>query len=439
MNKRGFTLLELVVYMAMIGIVVLVAGEAFSNSTRFRVRSQNMLKAAQLAENVGVLFKDDVSQLGAKSSKELSLGATADTFFVERENIYIHPDDATRPDSSSFVIVKDFNGVAGNDSLGLLRMRYREDGTYGAVEKIGWYVKNGVLKRSCQTISGVEDPENCPLDEPLTVEMAENVDLFTVLPAKPQADLANSRILPSSDTSEKAFRLIPRFGDDNFAYLQATPSSGGTSVGLSGFASNYDFELQKPTNDGKNANQVFLATANSNAGNWKSLCKKISLESGVEYEISFSMPYSEDASRMFCPGRDHMSVGFRYVNDASRPAELNDFLFYPPTLEGAAEGLRSMRFSVKDSIRDVCLAFTFASYSPVAATGTVFLSEVQLRKVESANYQFDESININESDAQYVRNKQNVKALRWHLVVNQNGETGQVTSVVPIPSNGPRD
>ena len=84
-------------------------------------------------------------------------------------------------------------------------------------------------------------------------------------------------------------------------------------------------------------------------------------------------------------------------------------------------------------------AFTFASYSPVAATGTVFLSEVQLRKVESANYQFDESININESDAQYVRNKQNVKALRWHLVVNQNGETGQVTSVVPIPSNGPRD
>ena len=112
MNKRGFTLMELVVYMAMIGIVVLVAGEAFSNSTRFRVRSQNMLKAAQLAENVGVLFKDDVSQLGAKSSKELSLGATADTFFVERENIYIHPDDATRQDSSSFVIVKDFDGVA---------------------------------------------------------------------------------------------------------------------------------------------------------------------------------------------------------------------------------------------------------------------------------------------------------------------------------------
>ena len=94
MNKRGFTLMELVVYMAMIGIVVLVAGEAFSNSTRFRVRSQNMLKAAQVAEDVGVLFKDDVSQLGAKSSKEVNASTSADTFFVEKEKIYIDPDHA---------------------------------------------------------------------------------------------------------------------------------------------------------------------------------------------------------------------------------------------------------------------------------------------------------------------------------------------------------
>ena len=38
MNKKGFTLIELVVYMAMIGIVVLIAGQAFSDSTKFRVR-----------------------------------------------------------------------------------------------------------------------------------------------------------------------------------------------------------------------------------------------------------------------------------------------------------------------------------------------------------------------------------------------------------------
>lgn len=52
MKKNGFTLMELVVYIAMIGIVVLIAGEAFSNSTKFRVRTQNMLKASEEASNV---------------------------------------------------------------------------------------------------------------------------------------------------------------------------------------------------------------------------------------------------------------------------------------------------------------------------------------------------------------------------------------------------
>lgn len=44
--------MELVVYIAMIGIVVLIAGEAFSNSTKFRVRTQNMLKASEETSNV---------------------------------------------------------------------------------------------------------------------------------------------------------------------------------------------------------------------------------------------------------------------------------------------------------------------------------------------------------------------------------------------------
>ena len=70
MKKSGFTLMELVVYMAMIGIVVLVAGQAFSDSTKFRVRTQNMLRASEEAENVANLFKDDVAQMGAKASLE---------------------------------------------------------------------------------------------------------------------------------------------------------------------------------------------------------------------------------------------------------------------------------------------------------------------------------------------------------------------------------
>ena len=70
-SKSGFTLMELLVYMAIVGIIVVIAGEAFSNSTKFRVRTDNMIKSTQEAENVGMLFKADVEQMGTKSSKEL--------------------------------------------------------------------------------------------------------------------------------------------------------------------------------------------------------------------------------------------------------------------------------------------------------------------------------------------------------------------------------
>jgi hypothetical protein len=102
-------------------------------------------------------------------------------------------------------------------------------------------------------------------------------------------------------------------------------------------------------------------------------------------------------------------------------------------LAGAAEGNRSMRFTVKDSIKDVCLAFTFASYSPIAASGKMTLKNVSLKKNESAVYEFDDLENIN------VLDKKNVKAMRLVLVVNQRGETGVDSLVVPVPSNGPRD
>ena len=45
-KRAGFTLMELMVYIAIVGIVVIVAGQAFSNSTKMRVRTQSMLKAS---------------------------------------------------------------------------------------------------------------------------------------------------------------------------------------------------------------------------------------------------------------------------------------------------------------------------------------------------------------------------------------------------------
>jgi prepilin-type N-terminal cleavage/methylation domain-containing protein len=433
-SKNGFTLMELMIYIALLGVIVIIAGQAFSDSTKMRVRTQSMLQASQIAGNVSFLIKEDFAQIGAKSSQEASDASSMDVFSTDHiHDVFMNPDDADndKKDSSSFNITKD-QGGPDLDSIAFRRMRYDQNGHYVAVEEITWYVEDNELKRGCQTLSGTEDGSLCPTAHANVITIAEGVQKFTVIPAEPGSTELTSHILPSSDTSIHKFRLVPRYGDDNLSYTTVEPYEGEANVELSGFATNYNYESQEPVLDGRNANQVFLAPSNGNSGNWKALCKKITLNTNTEYEISFSMGYSSDNSRLFCPGRDYMGVGFRYVNDAARPSEISDFMFYPPASAGASEGTRKFRFSVKNTVPDVCLAFTFATYSPSAASGKITLSNVTLKKVETANYVFnDGDIDIPE--------KKNVKAMRVNLAINVRGESSILSVNIPIPSNGIRD
>ena len=464
MNKKGFTLIELVVYMAMIGIVVLIAGQAFSDSTKFRVRSQNMLKASQEAENVGILFKNDVSQMGAKSSLEETVAGDDDEFSDSHKAIlFMNPNVATETmrDSSSYRISPQNPAVGQNlDSLIFRKIRYQDNGKFGAVEEVYWVLFNGVLKRSCKILekaSGVEDApcaaagsDHDAVDD-LMVEMATNVKKFQVLAAIPSirsdasgVENQDEQLFPTRGT--RAFRMVPRYGENTFNYFNAK-NTDSNSVLLSGFTSNFDLKTNTPNENGKLVNQAFAFLKNDASENWAALCAEsgnyFSFGKGMEYEISFEMPYpshDNDKSRLFVPGRDHMAVGFRDVN-GNRPDEIDDFLFYPPATSAAGVVPRKMRFTVKDSVKNVCLAFTFASYSPEAFNGTVTIENLRLLQIASSYYQFDENKPYVESS-----DKQNVKALKLILQVkrggvseNDAGETGEVSLVVPVPSNGPRN
>ena len=82
--KKGFTLIELLVYIAIVGVVVLVAGQAFSDSTKFRVRSQSMLKAAEISNNAALLIKEDFAQMGAKSTVSSTAENESDEISLDR-------------------------------------------------------------------------------------------------------------------------------------------------------------------------------------------------------------------------------------------------------------------------------------------------------------------------------------------------------------------
>lgn len=440
--------MELMVYIAIVGVVVIVAGQAFSNSTKFRVRTTNMLKAGDVAERTAAMFLDDVSQMGVKSFKESGDASNPDRV-QNSDVVYIAP-AGSPADSSSFILVKNTNG----DNLVVNRVRYDMNGKFEAVEQVNWFMRDSVVYRSCKTLlfaSGATSPEDCPASNSPEVVIAEHVGTFEIIPAQPSivgdaSETAEKKsiVLPevSSGSVIREFRLVPRYdmssmGDGaEFIPLTFVPSDGGVSQELSGFVSNYDKTTHSPITTGKKAHQVFVSKANTgvlvaDGGYWKTLCSKVTLDSASEYEISFKVPYSEDNSRLFCPGRDHASVGFRDL-EGNVVGGLSDFLFYTPATNAEPQ-LRSFRFGVNHTVKDVCMAFTFSSYSP-ATGGKVIINDLLLRKVASSNYNFD--------DASYnpeTTDKQNVKAFKLNLVVKQGGESSEISQIVPTPSNGPRD
>lgn len=445
-KNAGFTLMELMVYMAILGVIVLVAGEAFSNSTKFRVRTNNMVKATQLAENVAMLFKDDVSQMGAKSSLEnVKSGGNSDEFNTEHiKSVYM-----SDTDSSSYELI-------GDNNLRFRRLRYNANGKFEAVEEVAWYMDGDTLKRWCKIVekkSGVSDEpcapkgDGTPSDEFVT-RMATSAQ-FSVTAGLPRA-ISDSSEFPFPKESE-GFDLAPRIGEANYNYMIENVIVSGRSVMLTGFHSNYDYKNGKPLENSKERQQLYMMEAtpsSSSSGDatapsiskWKS-CHGFNFKPGIVYELSFKVPFSgveDDPNKMqmFVPGTDHLSVGFRTRVGKNIP-ELEDFLFYPPTSENAPEE-RVMRFSVPNGVSNACMAFTFACYSPLAANGSLTLEDIVIKEVAGETYDFT-------TETIETKDKKNVKAFKLDLVVKRGGkigdhggETGNVNIVVPTPSNGPR-
>ena len=475
-KKAGFTLMELMVYIALLGGIVLIAGQAFSDSTRMRVRTQNMLQASEVAESVANLIKADVAQTGAKSSMEdevSGLGAQYGNKFSGIDmDMYMDPSNG---DSSSFTVIN----RNGFDSLTIRRLRFDDCGFFLAKEQIAWYVRNGTLRRKCKflpnvivhipegggdpvvenvtlPVHGAQCKSSIPADDPCNdsteVEIAEGVSTFTVIPGKPGVVGDDIQLFPAAGVTE--FRLVGRNdGDRELPVIYNEFSEvhkGGNKQTVGNFYQNYDHVTETVKSEAERKFNEVIAIRNETTTetSWEALCSRegnhFTFEPGELYEISFevsSPDVNTDKSKLFIPGQDHMSVGFRDRETGDLPkvndvVQVNDFTFFPPMgLQGEGSGPgRSMRFSVAKKVENACLAFTFACYSPLVSQGKVSITNLRLTKIPSANYNFEAyDFESNKHD------KQNVKAFLLKLDIKRNGESGHVEVVIPAPSNGPHD
>lgn len=456
-RASGFTLIELMVYIALLGGIVLIAGQAFSDSTKMRMRTQSMLQASETAEKVAAIFKADVAQTGAKTAMEAGASESGaeygNKFSNIYTNVYMDPNSENKDSSSFSVVTKN-----GFDSLTIRRLRYDESGHYSAVEQIAWFVRDGSLWRNCRIL---EKKSNLPEDDPCTdgatsepnnIEMASDVSKFKVTPGKPGVVGDNVQLFPG--TGESEFRFVGRNDGDREMPIVTNEAGethkGGNTQTISGFFQNYDQSMQTIKSEGARKINEVIAVRNETYPDfsWQTLCasegSNLTFEPDNEYEISFEiLPTDENAdkSKLFVPGEDHMAVGLRSLETGNPitygdPAiKFGDFAFFPPLgVKSEGSGERTMRFSVPIKITKACLAFTFACYSPLVSQGKISISKLKVLKIPSANYKFENyDFEANKSD------KQNVKAFLLSLDIKNRGESGHVEMVVPAPSNGPRD
>ena len=421
MKKNGFTLMELMVYIALLGVVVLIAGQAFKDSSLFRIRSQNMLKASESLGNISSLLREDLAQMGAKAWKL----PNAEEFKVD-STVFMEISGSVILDSSSYVLEN--NGT----SLTFRRLDYLADGSANFVQEIRWWTdadKN--LYRSCKTLKklGTSDPDlTCPTEEPYSILMAKGVSVTFV----PGSRISESRekvctgddcFISSDGTSGSEFSFAMR---TDLPYFALSIINNGVSSTISGFQTNYQNEAAKY------ASQIFLIDGNPTNPKLARECKKFKLKRNKTYALEFKMPVENSTAqvnymRNFRPGYDHISVGFRRVEGTnfSEVPGLKDFSVYPTF--GSWQYPRYQEFTLSgDKDYDACLAFTFSLYSPDAHMGWLDISDIQLYERTSEGLDFANASPL----------KKNVKAFKVHLSIEEKGESGTLEMIVQTPNNG---
>jgi len=480
--KRAFTLIELVVYIAIMGFIIIVAGRVFSDSTSMRVRTQNMVKATEELNKVVAIIKEDISQMGAKTYKisqttkteerkdtikGVYVGYAGANELLLNENVYIKKDEPNK-DFSSFDLRHRYHTDASgkeknNDSIGFKKNLLDANGKNMGVRLISWELKADTLYRRCATINKTnyvaaddEDASICVkdnLNDATPIAMANNIQAFRLLPSRPgNPNVVDWRFPANPSPDNLSFKLInegtgkadiPSCIIDNITYKSIN------MVTLRNFARNEGNTTKH--------NELYVADPDANVDNYQA-CHKFNFKVGETYSIKFKTPPIDNKidtlMTLFQPDKDHISIGFRKAN-TERYTDVDglktDFMFYvPQTKDYDVNSINHyFEFSVQTEVQNACAVFTFAFYGPKANIGKLAIQDFEIWQKPKAYHFTDDggyytkryaTKEDDKSPSENLKNKKSVKAFELQLEIKKGksdgGEVISNLSTISTPNNG---
>jgi len=417
MRKQGFTLVELLVYIVIAALVVGVAGRAFLDATRQRVRTTQLLESTMGSGDVITYMEEDMRRVGAKAymtpfSSTTSTSSSSVALLQTVPGVYMNV-ASTPLDSSSFIAGNGTTGVS--DSIEFRSAVYNSVGVATGSEQIRWYVtpsKNLVrVVRARYNMTGAATSSSSTSD---SVIMARNVQSFQV-----------------------------RYGlerEDSLVYtglLQACPASASTPPSdtlalVSGFSS-ASVSLQT---DGWQMGKLPKGTRAEFKviGCASGAVQTFPVYGGRTYRVEFGLGSNPVAASNFRADLDYVAAAVRIASVTTALAGTSEFQFYSG-LDNTIQG-RSFEFTPSTPTTTTTQA-TIVFVTQMRGTGTLMdsaafrVNYLRVKEIGRGGYDWRD---VFPSDS--IATKKYVKALEITLSAQTGTAVSNVRKLIAVPNNG---
>lgn len=374
-HRAGFTLVELLVYIGLVALVALLAGNVLVDTIRMKQTTENKMTAfANANEAIGYL-EADLMRLGAKSWMVNSNMSQTNT------DVYW---DSPAGDFSSF-------GITDNALPGLDRLTFRAgfyDPTVDTVQNtriVSWWVDaDSNLWRQEQVLGLAASP---------AVLMISGVTGFNVEPGVLLEDSATSG-------SKMQFTIADSLQMAANGVIQLTSTVNGLQL----------------TNFPTNVSDSIRFTK-----------RNFTFEPGVTYGVRIKMNPNTGLSTDFNMQTDTIKVGFRSISGTAKIPGVNDYMMFPGQITGSRE--RVFRFTQGASTPVAAMLVMNFHFGPLISNDTLTIDSIKIWRDRLAQYQWL-------TPALTINQKNRTKGLRIDLRVVRRGEESHMRRIISTPNNG---